>query len=54
MEEDTELCKAKLRYDISRKNKRIAELEKEETEYGRANERKRRKLENQLSAQEEL
>ena len=33
MEEDTELCKSKPRYEISRKNKkRIAELQRKETD----------------------
>ena len=52
VEHDTGICLAKLRYEISRIEALQRQIEIEETEYGRCEERKRRKLENDLTEEE--
>ena len=51
-EQDVELCAAKLRYEISRIEKLRGENEKEESEFGYIQERKRRKLNEELTEKE--
>ena len=52
-EQDTELCLAKLRYEIKKIEQWRKELEKEESEYGYGNQTKKRRIENKLSPKEE-
>ena len=52
MEQDVELGLGKLRYEITRINKRIKEEEIEETNYGIKRERKRMRLEERNKEEE--
>ena len=53
MEQDIEMSAAKIRYEVRKRQDLIREIEEEETNYGIAGERKRRKLDNSLNKQEE-
>ena len=52
MEQDIEICNAKLRYEKRRKDEIIREKEIYETEYGEVSKHKRRKL-NEITEEEE-
>ena len=52
VEQDIEICLAKIRYEIQRIEALRKQVEIEETEYGRCEERKRRRLEDNLTEDE--
>ena len=53
MQEDKELCLAKIRYEAHKIENIRKEIEKEETDYGYVSQRKKRKIEEELSRKEE-
>ena len=53
MEQEVEVCLAKLRYEFRKIMELIREIEIEETEFGVGNQCKKRKIENKLTQEEE-